>query len=365
MIGRNTLYLYFARKFLLSFVGAISLCVALIFLVETVENLRRASSHDTGIGVVFLLTLFRMPALIEQVLPFATLFAAIASFLMLSRSLELVVVRAIGMSVWGFIAPAMILTLILGIFATTVFNPVAANLKARYETMFAQNFTAEGLQGFGASFGRQLWLRQDGVDGPSVLYARVSDNGGQTLHGVTAFVYDHEGRFVERVEAPEATIGNNIWRLNDATVIEPGRPEQRYPSYLISTFLSREQVQESFASADSVPFWDLPEHQEIAVRAGLSDLPYRLQYQVLLARPLLLCAMVLIGATVSLRVFRFGNVGQMILGGVIAGFVLYVVTKLAADLATAGAISPAAAAWAPPLIATLWGTTLLLFQEDG
>ncbi len=364
-MSRTTLAVYFGKRFVLSFLGALAICVALIFFIETVENLRRASTHDVGLGTVLLLTCYRIPTLSEQILPFATLFAAMSSFLMLSRSLELVVVRAVGVSVWQFIGPAFLLALGIGIFATTAFNPFAAYLKGKYTTLFAESFTDEGVEGFGASFGRQIWLRQNGVDGASVLHARISDNNGERLRRVTAFIYDKDGHFVERVEAGRADIEDGRWRLINVEVIEPGRPPEHYPTYLISTYLTREQVRESVASADTVPFWELPSHQRIAERTGISSVPYRLQYQMLLARPLLLCAMVLIAATVSLRVFRFGNVGQMILGGVVAGFVLYVVTKLASDLATAGAIAPVVAAWAPPIIALLWGTTLLLFQEDG
>ncbi|ESR27225.1 LPS export ABC transporter permease LptG [Lutibaculum baratangense] len=362
---RITLAAYLGRKFFWSFLASVGICIALIFFVETIENLRRAASHDVGIVTVVTLTLFRIPTLSEQVLPFATLFAALATFLGLSRSLELVVVRSVGVSVWQFIGPSVLLAFVIGVLGTTVFNPLAADLRARHATLFAQSFTDRDLASLGATSDQQVWLRQEGVDGQSILHARVSDVRGENLRYVTAFVYDRSGHFVERVEADTARIEQGHWRLTDALVIEPGRAPQQHPSYLISTYLTPEQVREQIASADTVSFWNLPAHARIAERTGVSSIPYRLQYQSLLARPLLLCAMVLIAATVSLRLFRYGNVGQMILGGVVAGFVLYVLTKLASDLAIAGAISPAAAAWGPAAIALLWGTTLLLYQEDG
>jgi len=76
-------------------------------------------------------------------------------------------------------------------------------------------------------------------------------------------------------------------------------------------------------------------------------------------------AMVLIAATVSLRFARFGGIGWMILGGIGAGFVLYVVTKVAKDLGNAGLVDPSAAAWSPAVIGMLIGFSVLLNQEDG
>ena len=49
--------------------------------------------------------------------------------------------------------------------------------------------------------------------------------------------------------------------------------------------------------------------------------------------------MVLIAAAFSLRFFRFGGIAKMVGGGVAAGFVLYVATKLVGDLGGAGLLS--------------------------
>ena len=150
-----------------------------------------------------------------------------------------------------------------------------------------------------------------------------------------------------------------MWRLSSAE--EP----RSFPEYLVPTALSAEQVRESFPSPKNISFWDLPTYIELAEDAGLPAAQYRLQQQSLLARPLLLAAMVIIAATVSLRLYRLGNVGRMMVGGVLAGFMLYVVGKLTQDFGSAGLVSPAAAAWVPASMALLMGLTILLHQEDG
>jgi lipopolysaccharide export system permease protein len=55
----------------------------------------------------------------------------------------------------------------------------------------------------------------------------------------------------------------------------------------------------------------------------------------------------------------------MVLGGVAAGFMLYVATELMGDLGAAGLVSPMVAAWFPVLVGSLLGTLALLYQEDG
>ena len=75
--------------------------------------------------------------------------------------------------------------------------------------------------------------------------------------------------------------------------------------------------------------------------------------------------MVLLAASVSLRFFRMGGVTKMILSGIVAGFLLYVLSKVTEDLSKAELMHPVAAAWLPVLVGGLTGFVALLFQEDG
>jgi len=55
----------------------------------------------------------------------------------------------------------------------------------------------------------------------------------------------------------------------------------------------------------------------------------------------------------------------MVLGGVSAGFALFVATQVAEDLGNAGAVSAGFAAWVAPSLASAYGVLTLLRKEDG
>ena len=90
-----------------------------------------------------------------------------------------------------------------------------------------------------------------------------------------------------------------------------------------------------------------------------------MQYHSLIALPWLLVAMTLIAATVSMRFVRMGQSASMILGGILAGFLLYVVSVLVKAFGSAGIVPPVAAAWFPVVVAMFFGITFLLHKEDG
>ena len=182
---------------------------------------------------------------------------------------------------------------------------------------------------------------------------------------MTVFTFDNDGHFKRRIEARAAMLEPGVWELRDARVNELGVLPVYYPVYRLKTSLTPEQVRESFATPETVPFWELPLYIKIAEHAGLAAAGYRLQFQKLLARPFLLAAMVFLAAAVSLRFFRFGGVQKMVLSGVAAGFLLYVLSKVTEDLSKAELMHPVAAAWLPVLAGGLTGFVALLYQEDG
>jgi lipopolysaccharide export system permease protein len=267
------------------------------------------------------------------------------------------------MSAWQFISPALIVAFLLGIFATTVYNPVSAILQERSKRFEAELFgqNSSVLRGDGGTF----WVSQKSADGQAIINAKSSRDQGVALNGVTVFTYDNAGHFTQRIEARAAVLEPGAWRLLDARVSVLGALPADYTEYRLKTNLSPEQVRESFATPETVPFWELPLYIKIAEHAGLGASGYRLQFQKLLARPFLLAAMVFLAAAVSLRFFRFGGVQKMVLSGVASGFLLYVLSKVTEDLSKAELMHPVAAAWLPVLAGGLTGFIALLYQEDG
>ena len=115
----------------------------------------------------------------------------------------------------------------------------------------------------------------------------------------------------------------------------------------------------------SIPFFKLPGKIDVARSFGLKANAFAVQFHSLVALPLLLVAMTLIAATVSMRFARMGQSATMILGGIVAGFLLYVVTVLVKAFGTAGFVPPVVAAWFPVVVAMFFGVTFLLHKEDG
>ena len=360
----NTLGRYFAGRFLIAALGVFASIFVLLVLVDYIEMVRRTSSLASASAIMVAETsLFRVPQLLEKLTPFCVLIGAMTCYLALSRRLELVVARAAGVSAWQFISPALASALLLGIFATAVYNPVSAELRERSKQMEAELFG--NTPGGGLQDASGFWINQITSEGQAIINAARSEQQGVRLTGLTVFRFDSNSQFKERIEAREASLEDGHWLFRDVRRFTLNSPPVDQETLTLKTNLTSAQVRNSFATPETVSFWQLSSYIRSSENSGFATAGYRLQYHKLIAQPFLLVAMVLLAASVSLRFFRFGGVQKMVLSGVGSGFLLYVLSKVTEDLSKAELMNPIAAAWLPVCVGGLTGFLALLYQEDG
>jgi lipopolysaccharide export system permease protein len=170
---------------------------------------------------------------------------------------------------------------------------------------------------------------------------------------------------LERVEATAARLGHGEWLLDNARTILPGRLPSPPRPMVLPTNMTVTRVQESFAPPDTLSVWALPGFISLLDRSGFSSIRHRLQFQTLLALPLLAGTMTLLAAGFSMRPARRGGVAKMIASGVAAGFALFLISKVAEEFGQSGALPTLLAAWAPAASGLMLAVALLLHLEDG
>jgi lipopolysaccharide export system permease protein len=358
-----TLNRYFFMRYIVItawfFVGIL----ALIFLVTFTELASRLSGIP-GMTLIHPLTIagLRTPMIMLQTVPFIALFSAMATLISLNRKYELVVARSTGISAWQFLLPVCAGATVFGILAVALLNPLSAYGFSRAEIVEAELRSGKSneVSAFSAP-----WIRQKSGDGDTIIGARAVLNSGLELADVAFFELDANGNLTERKDAARAFLRDGYWELKDVKRYRDGAKFEQLDSARVETNLKPEFVQERLARPETIPFFQLPRKIEVARSFGLRADAFSMQLHSLIALPPLLIAMTLIAATVSMRFARMGQSSTMILGGVVAGFLLYVVSVLVKAFGNAGIVPPVVAAWAPVVVAMFFGVTYLLYREDG
>lgn len=359
---------YFAKRFLWTFTGVFLVFFLILSFFNLVDQLRKFSRVDAEFSDVIALTLLSIPQALYGILPLIVIIATIALFLGLARSSEMVVTRAAGRSALRALTPPVTMALIIGIIAVTIMNPIVAATSRQYDMKSDALFGGASVLSISSS---GLWLRQGNETGQTVIRAASTNLDGTELRGVTFITFSPEGGPTRRISAGKATLTEGAWMLSNAKSwplvrsVTPEAAASEHQTLNIPSTLTPDQIRDSFGLPSTIPIWDLPEFIDRLVTAGFSAQRHSVWFQMELALPLFLVAMVLIGASFTLRHQRGSRTGMMVLFAILLSFAIYFLRNFAQILGENGQLPAILAAWAPPLAAIGLSMGILLHNEDG
>ncbi len=364
-----TLTLYVARRFMGMLLRVLGIFYGILLLIDTIDQLRGVTDSGRGMGTALKLAALNVPESLYRIFPLIVVLSSIALFVNLARSSELVVVRAAGRSGLRFLMAPVGTVLLVGLLSVSVLNPLVAATSRAFGA--AHTEIVRGGKSVLSVSAAGLWLRQANDEGQTVIQAARSSSDATQLYDATFLRFGADGMPTERIDAATATLEPGAWRLDGAkrwnlaasnpeavSVVEPD-------GFRLPSDLTREGIRDSFGKPSAIPFWSLPDYIDGLERAGFSARTHRVWFQMELAQPLLLIAMVLVAAGFTMRHARFGKTGTFVLFAVLSGFAIFFLRNFAQVLGENGQIPVILAAWSPPIAAVMMALGLLLHLEDG
>jgi len=364
-----TLYFYFARKFATTFAGLLGIFLLFYGMLDMIEVIRKLGTDRVGFLEILILTVLNVPGGIYQILPLIVILATLVLFLGLARSSELVVARASGRSALRSLMAPVVVAILLGVISVGAFNPIVAATSKQYDLLL--NKYRKGTTSVLSVSREGLWLRQGGDSGQTVIRATRANLDGTEFFDVTFLGFGLDGTPTFRIEALSATLTTGAWdarNVKEWRFDVAGNAEKQATTasrLRIPSNLTREEIRDGFGSPSAIPIWELPNYIKRLEAAGFSGRRHRVWFHTELAKPLMLVAMVLIGAGFTMRHTRFGRTGLMVMMALIMGFSIYFIRNFAVVLGENGQLPVLLAAWAPPVAGILLSLGLVLHMEDG
>ena len=226
-------------------------------LFDFIELLRRAATRpDVGFAIALEIASLRLPFVALQILPFSILLGGIVAFWRLTRSSELIVARAAGISAWGFLTGPLVVAMLLGMVATGAISPISSALLSRAERL-DQTFLRTG-GGMTALAGGRLWLRQADreleANGVAILSGRpvamrapgepIPRAGARfELQEVSVWRLTAGDQPLSRIEAPRARLTNGAWVIEDAVAFGADRIAKPVGTISLPTELTPDRIQ--------------------------------------------------------------------------------------------------------------------------
>ena len=362
------LFKYVLKNYVLVFFATLFALTAIVLLFDVIELLRSAAKRENVAFInVLILGLLKSPQMIHIILPFVTLISAVIFFLKYSSSSELIVMRAVGMSVWNFITPIVAFVFVLGVFDITIFNPFAALTAKQFERL-EERVGMTNSNPFSWSE-KGFWLREADENQIVVLRAgrvRQQDND-VVLDRVSLFELTPNGLLKRQIESDIAFLVKGNLTMPKAFVINPITEEaQMQQVESIKTSFSLERILERFDEPRTMSFWRFPKFIQFLKESGFATAEHTMYFNELIAYPITLVAMLLIAAVFTLPpTTRQGKTLIRIVLAILSGFILYFLGRVTNVLGLSQSLPYVLAAWGPSLIIIPLCLSALLHTEDG
>lgn len=194
-----TLFTYIAKRFLINVLRVQLALLSLLLLIVATDVMRFLSERGVDAKVYVELILVTVPESMSITFPLVVLLGSMFTFLGMSRSSELVIVRASGVSALKMLLAPIVVTLLLGVIGIAAFNPILAATIRKTDEIHAE-YTGQGSSQLSISQ-EGLWLRQTDENSNFIIHARISSRRGDVLYGVRFHEFSTEGDLIRRIEA--------------------------------------------------------------------------------------------------------------------------------------------------------------------
>ena len=360
----GTLFRYFALRF----VSWITLCLiglaSIISLIQTVELVRRVSvlaSSPPDINFIKM-ALLSLPAVIEMILPFATLAGAMLCFSSWNRSNEFVAVRGFGQSVWAALGPALFSAFIIGMLLVAVINPIGAVTSKRHEAQMAKIF-GESDSNFSVSTSG-IWLRDKLESGKLIIRGDALNAETASIINPVIYLFHDNIHMKALYKASNMQLTDKGWMLDRASRWQTDGQKTDLGNLLLPTELDALDLRQSGLRPQSISVFLLPGFIDALERAGIPASEYRFHLYKTLSVPLLMIGIAMLAARVTLTNVSRGRRSRLFLRGVFLAIVIFIFSYFMQILGSSLQVPMSVAAWTPAIAISLVGAIILARTDE-
>jgi lipopolysaccharide export system permease protein len=340
-------------RYLIRAVLGHTLMVMLVLLALSGLYIFITEQDDIGTGTytledAFLFVGLTLPQYAFDMLPIAALIGALLALGNMARSMELVVVRAAGVSVARiavWVAGAGVILMLL----TGILGELVAPQMEQYGRRMK---TFEKFHDYSLAGNRSAWAK----DGETIV--SVGRQSGDNMYGgVYVFTFDAQHRLRSVGRASSASIdANSVWQLENyrESGFEENRVVPRGPvTTQMRTRLSPEFLGLAVLDPGSLPGRDLRSYIRHLKDNGLDARAYETTFWGRIARTVAVAIIVVLAVPFAFGPMRSTGTGARTVVGIMIGVVFFLLAKMLESGGTVFELPPVVIAWAPTVLLVL------------
>ncbi len=338
---------YILKEFTKSFVLMMASFISVFIIVDFFGRIRMFLSNGAAAYQVLSYFFYSLPQVISQIVPVSILLGSLITFSMLSKNLEIIAMKANGVSLFRTAVPVVIFAVIASIISF-FFNELIvpySNQQANY-IKIVEVQKQKSVWSFKQN---QIWYKSRGA----IYNFSFYDYEKQTINGITINYFDHDFNLIKRLDAREAKWTDQGWFFSDImlTSFRDGFPSiQKIGSQIIPLDEKPADFVTVQREAEEMGYLELRKYVQKLQSEGYDVSRYITDLEGKLAFSFVNLILVVIGVAFSLRTERSGGIARSLGAGTIIGFSYWIIFAFGLSLGRSGTLPPFLAAWTANII---------------
>ncbi|HRP01077.1 MAG TPA: LptF/LptG family permease [Candidatus Kapabacteria bacterium] len=350
---------YIVKSFLmtLSF-SIIALCIIFI-IVNLLERLDDFLDQNAGIYIIVKYYVNFLPAIIQILLPLASLLATLFTFGRMSTLNEIIAMKSGGVSLYRFMLPVVIISVMISC-GHLYFNgwlvPAANKAKNKIELKYLNINRASGPI-------YNLYFRDSPTTNILMQYYDAPSKTGNRV-SIEYYTEEFKPRLKKRIDCSDMRWDslNNQWIMNNVIIREYDSTRiytERLTKAPIKISVSYNQIEKLQNSTDEMDFNALKDYINLLSQGGKDVRLLLIDYYGKWAFPFANIIVILFGVPFA-SIKRKGGIAIQIGAAMVVSFTYMIFTKVSQTISFAYGIDPILAGWIANIIFLIIGIITIL-----
>ncbi len=340
--------------FLRSLIYVFFVMISLAFILNLLSELEFFKEINTDNMFPLFLALLNSPAMIFEMFPFIFLIGTQLFFINLFSNNEIEIFKYSGLKNSKILIIISILSILIGIFLTSIFYNFSSNLKNFYIELKSQ-YTSDGKY-LAVITNNGLWIKDQLND--NTLIINSSEIKGNFLINSFITEFDSDFSIIKNIWSNKIDISKKNWVIYDARIYNKNNYEDK-AILEIDTNFDYERIQSLYSNLSSLNILQLIELRENYSKLKLSIIDVDLQILKLISYPIYLFLMTLFSSLIMFSIKRFQITTFKIALGLFFSVIIYYVNNFFYVLGSTERIPLIMAIFLPLMILTFINSLMI------
>ena len=351
---------YITKEFLKLFFLCESVFVFIYLMIDFLQRVDNFIEAKASQEAMFLYFLYKIPFILANMIPPATLIAVVLFFSTMKKKNEITAVRVSGVNILSLSRTVLGMAFFIALFSFLFSETVVPLASTKGQGIWKMDVLK---QDPGLYYGKgEIWYRSQ----DAIYWVRQFDGATKVMEGVSLYFFDDDFRLKKKIDGRRATWENNAWKIENGVIQEAAGNGTYELKRFDVVYLDLPEKPETFIKGTRKPeemnYWQLRQYASTVKDEGYDNTKYLVDMNIKIAYPLISFILVLIGIPVALQL-KTGGAPLAVSGGMAVCFMYIMVFGFSRSLGLSGVLPPLFSAWLANLIFCLIGIYMMMYVE--